>query len=184
MLQQVLAHVGQLPVGSFLLRRDAGDATVRVASVGATASAADDDARARRMAAGATDSQEVAFIPMRWQPALVNVPQIPFTHPPRGQPIAASRRNVRQQQLAECRSAPAAPPTGSVAAPSSRVPGIAYCHAFSEGRQCSRVAQGQQCPYPHLTMAEVARKVAAKKKGTTLAEEMKAYLQAKRRRPA
>ena len=81
------------------------------------------------------------------------MPQIPFTHPPLGQPVSASRRNVRQQRLADERKpapAPVAP-----AAIASRVSGVVYCHAFAEGRPCARSAAGQRCPYPHMSLEQV-----------------------------
>lgn len=162
--------------------------------------------RATRMEAGATDEHDLAYVPMRWQvctaclallyslssgiiltrvnaaqPSLSNVPQIPFTHPPLGQPVSTSRRNLRQQRLADGKQEAAS----RVAAPMSS--GFGYCHAFAEGRTCARSARGQQCPYPHLSMQQVAARRPATDSArltgeASLTAEMKAYVKAHAKR--
>jgi hypothetical protein len=108
------------------------------------------------------------------QAALSNVPQIPFTHPPLGQPVSASRRNVRQQRLADGK-----PPPSPLAAPKAeavtRMAGVVYCHAFAEGRPCGRSAAGQRCPYPHLSLEQVHAVVERPPEGA-LTAQMQAYL--------
>ena len=113
------------------------------------------------------------------QAALSNVPQIPFTHPPLGQPVSASRRNVRQQRLADGKPAPPPAPKAVVA---PRMAGVVYCHAFAEGRPCARSAAGQRCPYPHLSLEQVNAVAERRTDGSSLTAEMKAYLRTAKKR--
>ena len=96
--------------------------------------------------------------------------------------MSASRRNVRQQRLADERKpapAPVAP-----AAIASRVSGVMYCHAFAEGRPCARSAAGQRCPYPHMSLEQVnaVAERGADGDSAQLTAEMHAFLRAAKKR--
>jgi len=84
------------------------------------------------------------------KPARPDTPQIPFTHPPVGLPIAVPRRKARQQRVLGATAAVDAPPAAEPTAP--RFQGVPYCHAFAEGRPCR--AKGR-CAFPHLSLADV-----------------------------
>jgi hypothetical protein len=204
-----LQYVQQLPEGTYLLRRSAGSSVVQCLRALSDAHAAGieglHDLTAERMSAGATDADNLDFVPIRWQARSVGllrclrlrsslhpvchaqasqpgVQQIPFTHPPVGLPALLPRRAARQKWLL-AGSSPASqaetPASGSRRqAPAQRRAGIRYCHAFAEGRTCRA---GERCTFPHLTAAEV-EKQASDPYLSQLREYMTAGKPAKRQR--
>lgn len=96
-VEAAVVALATLPEGRFLLRREAGQNDVVVLSASEEPLPGALDAGPFRAAAGALDALNLADIPLRWQPAQAETPQLPFTYPPAGAPPASMpRRRARQ----------------------------------------------------------------------------------------